>query len=93
MGGRQPHRREPLRRSIQAGLDPARAAQAQFTVYSYVIGFTIEEQAVYPEPGKPDQRYAALDTAATTVLRDTDSRFEDGLTIVLIGARHWLRSP
>ncbi|WP_370970933.1 TetR/AcrR family transcriptional regulator C-terminal domain-containing protein [Amycolatopsis sp. cg9] len=78
----------PLRRSIGAGLDERRAAQALFTVYSYVVGFTIEEQAVYPKPGELDERYRSEE--AGDLLADVDSRFEDGLAMVLSGARLWL---
>ncbi|MEV4148127.1 TetR/AcrR family transcriptional regulator C-terminal domain-containing protein [Amycolatopsis sp. NPDC049691] len=78
----------PLRRSIEAGLDERRAGQALFTVYSYVVGFTIEEQAVYPVPGQLDERYRSAE--AGDLLADVDARFEDGLEIVLSGARQWL---
>ena len=78
----------PFRRSIDAGLDALRAGRAMFTVYSYVIGFTIEEQAVYPTPGNRDPRYA--DSPAESMFDDVDERFEDGLTMVVLGARQWL---
>lgn len=42
----------PLQGRIAAGLEPYLAGRALFTVYSYVVGFTIEEQAVYPFPGE-----------------------------------------
>ncbi|MFG1643831.1 TetR/AcrR family transcriptional regulator C-terminal domain-containing protein [Amycolatopsis sp. NPDC049252] len=78
----------PFRRSIDAGLDERRADQVLFTVYSFVVGFTIEEQAVYPVPGQLDERYRGA--LGGSVLRDVDARFEDGLAIVLGGARQWL---
>jgi TetR/AcrR family tetracycline transcriptional repressor len=71
------YRARALWRSIEAGLDEGRASQAVFTVYSYVVGFTIEEQAVYPRPGG-------------AVFADVDARFGDGLSMVLSGARRWL---
>lgn len=80
----------PLARSIEAGLDPRRAGQALFTVYSYVVGFTIEEQAVYPVPGQLDERYR--DATAGDLLADVGGRFEDGLSMVLSGARQWLET-
>jgi len=80
----------PLRRSIEAGLDERRAAQALFTVYSYVVGFTIEEQAVYPMPGQLDERYRDADVG--DLLADVGHRFEDGLEMVLSGARQWLEA-
>ncbi|MEA5364259.1 TetR/AcrR family transcriptional regulator C-terminal domain-containing protein [Amycolatopsis sp., V23-08] len=78
----------PFRRSIDAGLDERRAGQVLFTVYSFVVGFTIEEQAVYPMPGQLDERYRGA--PGGEVLRNVDDRFEDGLEIVLGGARQWL---
>jgi TetR/AcrR family tetracycline transcriptional repressor len=77
-----------LWRSIEAGLDEGRASQAVFTVYSYVVGFTIEEQAVYPRPGELDERYRGAPGGA--VFADVDARFGDGLSMVLSGARRWL---
>jgi TetR/AcrR family tetracycline transcriptional repressor len=67
----------------RASIDPARAIQALFTVYSYTIGFTIEEQAVYPKPGERDERY---------VFENGEPSFEDGLTIVMLGIEAWLKS-
>ncbi|MEV7099249.1 TetR/AcrR family transcriptional regulator C-terminal domain-containing protein [Amycolatopsis sp. NPDC051045] len=78
----------PLRRSIEAGLDEARASRATFTVYCFVIGYVIEEQAVRPMPGEFDERYR--ESAGEAVLGDADARFEDGLSMVLSGARQWL---
>lgn len=66
----------PVRQFADAGFDPDRAERALFTLYSYVVGFTIEEQAMYPMPGERDERYPAM---------DTDARFEDGLAILLAG--------
>jgi TetR/AcrR family tetracycline transcriptional repressor len=81
----------PLRRSIEAGLDEGRASRATFTVYCFVIGYVIEEQAVRPVPGEFDERYR--ETAGEAVLGDADARFEDGLSMVLSGARGWLETP
>ncbi|HEV7976781.1 hypothetical protein [Amycolatopsis sp.] len=50
-------------------------------MYSYTIGFTIEEQAVYPTPGERDERY---------VFENGEPRFEDGLAIVMLGIKAWL---
>ncbi|TDD49704.1 TetR family transcriptional regulator [Nonomuraea terrae] len=88
LGDVDPDDEQPLSRSIASGLDERRAAMALFTVYSFVIGFTIEEQAVYPEPGKLDQRYAGAPGGA--VFGNVDARFDDGLSMVLDGARRWL---
>ena len=46
-----------LRKLTDAGFSLREAAQGLKTVYCYAIGFTIEEQAVYPRPGKRLQRY------------------------------------
>jgi hypothetical protein len=74
-----------------------------YTVYNFVIGFTIEEQAVYPLPGERDKRYDAVaarvaengDQVLTAITAEAfdenvDGRFEDGLRIVLLGAQAWL---
>ncbi|MGW4486723.1 TetR/AcrR family transcriptional regulator C-terminal domain-containing protein [Amycolatopsis sp. NPDC004368] len=82
----------PLQVRVDAGLDPVRAARAHFAVYSFVIGFTIEEQAVYPVRGQRDERYGP-DDAGSAVLADPDAGFSDGLAIVLAGARQWVDGP
>ncbi|MEU4252817.1 TetR/AcrR family transcriptional regulator C-terminal domain-containing protein [Amycolatopsis sp. NPDC026612] len=80
----------PLRRSVEAGLDEGRASRATFTVYCFVIGYVIEEQAVRPMPGEFDERYR--EAAGEAVLGDAGARFEDGLSMVLSGARQWLET-
>jgi AcrR family transcriptional regulator len=40
------------------------ALNALSTIHCYVVGFTVEEQAVWPNPGKRDQRYAPEKRAA-----------------------------
>ncbi|AUI63783.1 TetR/AcrR family transcriptional regulator C-terminal domain-containing protein [Amycolatopsis sp. BJA-103] len=79
----------PLQPRVDAGLKQYLVGRALFTVYSYVIGFTIEEQAVYPVPGERDPRY---DTTSTVWVFDEDveGRFGDGLTMVLDGVFAWL---
>ncbi|GAA5011049.1 TetR/AcrR family transcriptional regulator C-terminal domain-containing protein [Actinopolymorpha pittospori] len=88
LGEVDPAEEPPLRRSIASGLDEGRAGLALFTVYSFVVGFTIEEQAVYPVPGELDERYVGAPGGA--VFRNVDARFDDGLSMVLDGARRWL---
>ena len=78
------------RTSSASGLDEGRASRATFTVYCFVIGYVIEEQAVRPMPGEFDERYR--DSAGEAVLGDADARFEDGLAMVLSGARQWLET-
>lgn len=79
----------PLQGRIDAGLDPHLAGRALFTVYSYVVGFTVEEQAVYPFPGERDPRYDETPTA-WVFDKDVEGRFGDGLTMVLTGVFAWL---
>ncbi|GAA1967553.1 TetR/AcrR family transcriptional regulator C-terminal domain-containing protein [Amycolatopsis minnesotensis] len=89
---------------IGEGFDPHRVGRITFTLFTYVIGFTIEEQAVYPRPGELDERYRErVDTLAERIdapvlaaltsslpVGDPDQQFEDGLEIVLTGMRAWL---
>ncbi|MFC3448844.1 TetR/AcrR family transcriptional regulator C-terminal domain-containing protein [Amycolatopsis speibonae] len=79
----------PLQGRVDAGLEQYLAGRALFTVYSYVVGFTIEEQAVYPVPGERDPRYDILNTA-WVFDEDVEGRFGDGLTMVLNGVFAWL---
>ncbi|QWF83214.1 TetR/AcrR family transcriptional regulator C-terminal domain-containing protein [Amycolatopsis sp. CA-230715] len=95
---------EVVRFLVGQGFDPARVGRAIFTVYTYVVGFTIEEQAVYPLPGQVDERYPArMEALAERIeppmlavvtsalpLGDPEGQFEDGLAIVLAGIRVWL---
>ncbi|KAA9166651.1 TetR family transcriptional regulator [Amycolatopsis acidicola] len=75
-----------LRQLTDAGFPAARAQRVLMTVYSYVVGFTIEEQAVYPVPGERDERYADTGVLSGNV----DEAFAAGLELVLAGARTWL---
>jgi AcrR family transcriptional regulator len=77
---------------IAAGLQPWQAGWVLNTVYSYVIGFVIEEQAVTPVPGERDPRYndVATELVRTLTTDDADERFRDGLDMVLLGARAWV---
>jgi TetR/AcrR family tetracycline transcriptional repressor len=87
-----------LRRFVDAGLSPRDASCAFKTIYCYTIGFTIEEQAVCPRPGKRDPRYdltkreqridrkrTPLALAAGEEMYDFDERFEEGLQIIIRG--------
>lgn len=91
---------------LDAGFEPRHAGRAWFTVYAFVIGFTTEEQAVYPTPGQHDERYAALASRRAQLnshaaneaeqwafTGDPDERFADGLAIVLGGIRTWADKP
>lgn len=83
-----------------AGFRPHRAARAWFTVYTYTIGYVIEEQSVFPVPGEPwrdptydlDDRKRRLgaDFPLTVVageeyFGDTARGFDDGLRAVIAG--------
>lgn len=75
------------------------------TTHGYVVGFTIDEQAVHPRPGDRDQlydefvaEYAYRRSAEVgrgdpnLFASDTDPRFAEGPVIVLAGIRDWARS-
>jgi TetR/AcrR family transcriptional regulator, tetracycline repressor protein len=78
-----------------------RAAVVLFsTIYNYTLSFVMEEQTVFPTPGKRSSRYsigarnARLDPAAFPFHRQTssilfdryDQRFREGLELILRGA-------
>ncbi len=86
---------EPL---IREGFTVRTAGRAWATVYSYTIGFVIEEQAVYPLPGQRDPRYDVAKRAerlagdypiaaevGSEIFEDYDEGFETGLTAVIAG--------
>lgn len=79
-----------------------RAAVVLFsTIYSYTLSFVMEEQAVFPVPGKRSPQYsleernARLDPAVFPFMRQTspilfdryDRRFREGLELILQGAK------
>ncbi|MER5971784.1 TetR/AcrR family transcriptional regulator C-terminal domain-containing protein [Streptomyces sp. NPDC002055] len=93
-----PYLEEHLQALVEAGFTPADAVQAYFTAYAFTIGFVIEEQAVYPEPGERDPRYDPVEraegigadfplaaAAGTDLFSGYEERFEAGLRIVLAG--------
>jgi TetR/AcrR family tetracycline transcriptional repressor len=43
-------------RLTEAGFSLDEAAHAWWTAYNFTIGLVIEEQSIYPEPGKPETR-------------------------------------
>ena len=75
------------------------ALQALSTIHCFVVGFTIEEQAAWPTPGKRDSRYAPEERAARidkdkfpltieagdALFATPDRRFELGLEIIIRG--------
>jgi AcrR family transcriptional regulator len=89
-----------LRRFVEAGFSAQEAFCAFKTIYCYTVGFTIEEQAVCPRPGKRDPRYDLtkraeridpkrfpLALAAGAEMYDFDQRFERGLEVIIRGLR------
>jgi len=93
----------PMEASLQKltddGFSLSAALQILSTLHCYVVGFTIEEQAVWPAPGKRDERYAPekraqrlnahefpLSLKAGEELFTTpDQRFQLGLEAILCG--------
>jgi TetR/AcrR family transcriptional regulator, tetracycline repressor protein len=81
------------------GIKPSDAAMCLATVYSYVIGFTIEQQAVLSPKGERDPRYALsvreerVDAERYPLSRSIgpdlfdnyDERFDRGLRVITAG--------
>jgi len=81
------------------GIAPPDAAMCLTTLYSYVIGFTIEQQAVLSPQGERDPRFtlsareAAVDperyplsrSIGPDVFDNYDVRFERGLRVIIAG--------
>ena len=88
-----------LGKFMAAGFSMKDATSGLLTIYCYVVGFTIEEQAVYPRPGELDERYdlekraKRLDSEnlplALAATKDAfshfDERFEQGLQTIIRG--------
>jgi Tetracyclin repressor-like, C-terminal domain len=87
------------------GVDADDAVCSWTTVYSYTVGFVIEELAVYPRPGERDKRYDPSSVLggsmqrssplrsplANTAFGNFDERFENGLQMILSGRKQSLR--
>jgi TetR/AcrR family transcriptional regulator, tetracycline repressor protein len=88
-----------LQKLTDAGFSLRDAVRGYSTVYSYTIGFTIEEQAVHPLPGEFEERFdlakraRRIDTekyplalvAGEEMFAGFDERFEDGLRLIISG--------
>jgi len=88
-----------LRKFVDAGFSTYFAVVALSTIYSYVIGFVIEEQAVHRFHGErieiyePQQRALRIGTgklpltlkAGDYLFSNFDRRFKDGLKLVVKG--------
>jgi TetR/AcrR family tetracycline transcriptional repressor len=88
----------PLRGLTGAGFSLADAIAAWSTLYSFVVGFTIEEQAVHPGGGsdpryQPEVRARRIDAdrfpltqqAGAIQFGDFDERFDQGVRIIIAG--------
>jgi TetR/AcrR family tetracycline transcriptional repressor len=85
----------------EAGFSLSDAASVLSTLYCYVIGFTIEEQAVFPRRGKrnskydPTKRSKRIDAnkfplslaAGPEAFAQFDKRFARGVELILLGGR------
>jgi len=90
-----------LRRLVEAGFTAHEAICLYRTIYCYAVGFAIEEQAVYPRPGKRDPRYDLKRRAARMIpaeqfpltltagkeMFDFDRQFQQGLHLIIRGSR------
>jgi TetR/AcrR family transcriptional regulator, tetracycline repressor protein len=90
---------DSLRILERAGFSLRESVVAGSTIYSYVVGFAIEEQAVYPRPGKRDEFYdlearakridekelPLAQKAGAELLSDFDRRFAAGLRVIVRG--------
>lgn len=87
-----------LRTLVDAGFSPKVSMVALSTIYSYVVGFVIEEQAVCPRPGErdefygPEQRSQRIDSEkfplalqAGDLFSNFDRHFEEGLKLIILG--------
>ncbi|GAB3431685.1 TetR family transcriptional regulator [Flindersiella endophytica] len=95
---------ESLRRLTAAGFTLRDAVQGYATIYSYTIGFTIEEQGVTPVAGEQDERYELENrderidpqryplalAAGREVFGGWDERFAYGIELILVGFRRKL---
>ncbi len=86
---------------LASGFSVRAAVVLGTTIYNYTLSFVMEEQAVYPTPGKRSPRYsieernARLDPAEFPFHRQTssilfdkyDRRFREGLELILRGAK------
>jgi TetR/AcrR family transcriptional regulator, tetracycline repressor protein len=88
-----------LRRFTLAGFSLRQAVVALTTLYSYTVGFVIEEQAMDVAPGMPNEQYALemreqrvnkelyplAAEAGAEMFTNHDSRFEEGVRLIVAG--------
>ena len=87
-------------RIIESGFSVRQTAVLLSTIYSYTLSFVMEEQAVFPTPGRRSPQYdiekrnSKLDPAKFPILRQSgpilfdrfDRRYKEGLELILKGA-------
>ncbi len=90
-----------LRKFTEAGFSLPEAAGVLNTLYCYVVGFTIEEQAVFPQRGKRNKQYDPKKRAkridankfplsvavGSEAFAKFDERFANGVELILRGLR------
>ena len=88
-----------LRRMIGAGFTLRQAVVGVGVLYSYTVGFVIEEQATQSAPGQPDphydvkareervgkDRFPLAAAAGAEMFTRHDERFREGLNVVITG--------
>jgi AcrR family transcriptional regulator len=88
-----------LRKLTSAGFTLRQAAIGVGALYSYVVGFVIEEQAVEPLPGRANpqydlahrdarvdrEKYPLAHAAGAAMFGDQDSRFVEGISLIVAG--------
>jgi AcrR family transcriptional regulator len=96
-----------LRKLTSAGFTLRQAAIGLGALYSYVVGFVIEEQAVKPLPGESNPQYdlahrdARIDkekyplahAAGAAMFGDQNTRFLEGIRLIVTGMTALLSSP
>jgi TetR/AcrR family tetracycline transcriptional repressor len=87
-----------LRTLVDVGFSPKLSMAALSTIYSYVVGFVIEEQAVCPRPGERDEFYGPQQRAervdaekfplalqAGDLFSNFDRHVETGMKLIIAG--------
>jgi TetR/AcrR family transcriptional regulator, tetracycline repressor protein len=95
------------RHLMQAGFTLRQGVVLLSTVYNYTLNFVIEEQAVFPQPGKRSEQYdierrsEALSPELLPLMRQAgpilfdrfERRYKEGLMLILQGAACQLKTP
>jgi TetR/AcrR family transcriptional regulator, tetracycline repressor protein len=88
-----------LRKLTGAGFSLHQSVIGLGVLYSYVVGFVIEEQAVQPAPGESDpkydlahrdrridkEKYPLAHAAGTVMFADQNTRFLEGVRLIIQG--------